>query len=261
MATKMAKSLKTTTLWRHKPMGMSPTLCDVTVTAKSLKTTAGTSQKIFQLLKMLSSTSSSERDDFQVCEKDILRGKSCKYLLRNLKGEGSFGKVARCVKLDTMDNVAVKIVKKWSTWSAKKEVNAFKRISILHHVCIVLKVLDRSLQDFMIERRCKPLHLSEIRVISQQMLMGLNALKSLGMVHADIKLDNIMLVNHRLHSFRVKLIDFGYAAPVSSVKCGTTIQAIGYRAPEVILGLKMDEATDMWSLACVMEYLFLSQHL
>uniref|UniRef100_A0A4W6D2W8 Protein kinase domain-containing protein n=1 Tax=Lates calcarifer TaxID=8187 RepID=A0A4W6D2W8_LATCA len=218
------------------------------------------------------------RDDFQVCEKDILRGKSCKYLLRNLKGEGSFGKMARCVKLDTMDNVAVKIVKKRSTWSAKKEVNAFKRISILdadkcncvkffesftykNHVCIVLKVLDRSLQDFMIERRCKPLHLSEIRVISQQMLMGLNALKSLGMVHVDIKLDNIMLVNHRLHSFRVKLIDFGYAAPVSSVKCGTTIQAIGYRAPEVILGLKMDEATDMWSLACVMEYLFLSQHL
>ncbi|XP_028437295.1 homeodomain-interacting protein kinase 1-like [Perca flavescens] len=219
-----------------------------------------------------------EREDFQVHENDTLSGKSCKYLVQNVMGEGSFGKVACCVKLDTMENVAVKIVKKHLTRAGKKEASAFKHICILDlnksnlvtflesfmhkgHMCLVLEILDTTLHNLMSERGRRPLCLSEIRVISQQMLVALGALGSIGLMHADIKPDNVMLVNHQLQPFRVKLIDFGSSTPVSRVKCGTTIQTLGYRAPEVILGLPLDEAVDMWSLGCVLAFLYLSKHL
>uniref|UniRef100_A0A3Q1JWN8 Protein kinase domain-containing protein n=1 Tax=Anabas testudineus TaxID=64144 RepID=A0A3Q1JWN8_ANATE len=211
-------------------------------------------------------------------ENEVLSGKSCKYLVRNLMGEGTFGQVARCLRLDTMENVAVKIVRKEFTCAGKKEVRALQEVSILDlnksnlvtffesfmhkgHVCIVVEKLQQSLHDFMKERKGTPLCVSEIRVITHQVLVALKALKSIDVVHGDIKPDNIMLVNHYLQPYRVKLIDFGLTRPVSTLKRGTVIQALAYRAPEVILGLPIDEAADMWSLGCVMAFFYLNRHL
>uniref|UniRef100_A0A3B4WZE5 Protein kinase domain-containing protein n=1 Tax=Seriola lalandi dorsalis TaxID=1841481 RepID=A0A3B4WZE5_SERLL len=100
------------------------------------------------------------------------------------------------------------------------------------------EMLDINIYDFIRSRDFQPLHLSEIRVITQQKLVALNTLKSVGLSH--VKPDNIMLVNHQ-QPFRVKLI--------------------GYRAPEVILGLPLDEAVDMWSLGCVLAFMYLGQNL
>uniref|UniRef100_A0A3B4TGM2 Protein kinase domain-containing protein n=1 Tax=Seriola dumerili TaxID=41447 RepID=A0A3B4TGM2_SERDU len=108
------------------------------------------------------------------------------------------------------------------------------------HVCLAFEMLDINIYDFIRSRDFQPLHLSEIRVITQQMLVALNALKSVGLSHADVKPDNIMLVNHQ-QPFRVKLI--------------------GYRAPEVMLGFPLDEAVDMWSLGCVLAFMYLGQNL
>nr|XP_010794064.1 PREDICTED: homeodomain-interacting protein kinase 1-like [Notothenia coriiceps] len=199
----------------------------------------------------------------------------CDYF-KVLKGQGTFGKVASCVRLDTKECVAVKIIKRHLTWAGKKEAAAFQHISLLvlkesnlvrfyesfmhkGHMCLVLEMLDQTLEDLMRGRRQSPL--SEIRVVSQQMLGALKALKSIGLVHADIKPDNVMLVNRMQQPFTVKLIDFGCATPVSRIKRGTIHQTLGYRAPEVILGLPIDEAADMWSLGCVLAYMYLSRHL
>uniref|UniRef100_A0A3Q2PJ80 Protein kinase domain-containing protein n=1 Tax=Fundulus heteroclitus TaxID=8078 RepID=A0A3Q2PJ80_FUNHE len=99
------------------------------------------------------------------------------------------------------------------------------------------------------------------QVVAQQLLVALNALKRAGLVHADIKPDNIMLVNHESQPFKVKLIDFGLAVKVSKLWFAGTIQAIGYRAPEVILGLPMDESVDMWALGCCLAYMYLGYNL
>lgn len=48
-------------------------------------------------------------------------------------------------------------------------------------------------------------------------------------MHTDIKLDNVMLVNHRLQPFKVKLIDFGLAKSVSAVAKGAIVQPLFYR--------------------------------
>lgn len=62
-----------------------------------------------------------------------------------------------------------------------------------------------------------------------QLLTALDGLKSLGMVHADLKLDNIMLVNHLSEPFRVKLIDFGLSFMSSEDKLGKKVQPAGSR--------------------------------
>ena len=89
------------------------------------------------------------------------------------------------------------------------------------------------------------------------MLTALLKLKQLGLIHADLKPENIMLVDPVRQPYRVKVIDFGSASHVSKAICNTYLQSRYYRAPEIILGLPFGEAIDMWSLGCVVAELFL----
>lgn len=66
-------------------------------------------------------------------------------------------------------------------------------------------------------------------LLSLQLLGALDALKGLGVMHTDIKPDNIMLVNRHDQPLRVKLIDFGAALLASDVQLGMDIQPLGYR--------------------------------
>ncbi|XP_056130253.1 homeodomain-interacting protein kinase 1-like [Lampris incognitus] len=127
--------------------------------------------------------------------------------------------------------------------------------------CLVFEQLHMSLLDYMRQTHCKPLSLNEIRPITVQLATAFTALKSIGLIHTDLKLDNIMLVDQVSQPFRVKLIDFGLAVPSSEVQRGSILQPLGYRAPEVVLGLPISEAIDMWSLGCVMAAMFLGRNL
>ncbi|XP_061622300.1 homeodomain-interacting protein kinase 4-like [Phyllopteryx taeniolatus] len=72
-----------------------------------------------------------------------------------------------------------------------------------------------------------------------------------------------MLVNHSATPFRVKLIDFGLSITTSEAhqSYGVALQPMGNRAPEVALGLPFSEAIDMWSLGCVLSFLYLGNYL
>uniref|UniRef100_A0A3B4T8D7 Protein kinase domain-containing protein n=1 Tax=Seriola dumerili TaxID=41447 RepID=A0A3B4T8D7_SERDU len=219
-----------------------------------------------------------ERGHYNIGKYEVLPSNTGAYFVEKYLGCGGYGKVAQCTRLDNKVKMAVKIVRNDMTWAGKREVAVLQKLRKLDqdknnlvrfaehfeykgHVCLAFEMLDINIYDFIRSRDFQPLHLSEIRVITQQMLVALNALKSVGLSHADVKPDNIMLVNHHQQPFRVKLIDFGLAANISKIHAGTLIQAIGYRAPEVILGLPLDEAVDMWSLGCVLAFMYLGQNL
>ncbi|XP_057699383.1 homeodomain-interacting protein kinase 2-like isoform X2 [Corythoichthys intestinalis] len=110
-------------------------------------------------------------------------------------------------------------------------------------------------------RDWEPMSLSEIRSIAMQLLVALDALKPLGILHTDIKPDNVMCVNKQVRPLRVKLIDFGLALVVSSVHPGMKIQPKGYRAPEAALGLPFNEAVDIWSVGCILGFLYIADNL
>ena len=77
-------------------------------------------------------------------------------------------------------------------------------------------------------------------------MTALLKLKQLGLIHADLKLENIMLVDPVRQPYRVKVIDFGSASHVSKAIYNTYLLSRYYRASEIILGLPFGEAINMW---------------
>uniref|UniRef100_A0A665TSX5 Protein kinase domain-containing protein n=1 Tax=Echeneis naucrates TaxID=173247 RepID=A0A665TSX5_ECHNA len=203
----------------------------------------------------------------------------CDYLLcvLDFNGEGCFGKVAKCRNLITKELVAVKIHKETEEGAVEWEVEMLETVGALdpdksnivkfldHFTwnvssCLAFEMLDISLWDLLWKRQ-EPLTLNEIRPITQQLLVAFEALKRIGIMHTDLKPDNIMLVNHSQQPFKIKVIDFGLALPSSEVEVGTEMQAPSFRAPEVTLGLPLSEAVDMWAVGCVLGFLYFATNL
>uniref|UniRef100_A0A3B3IDJ1 Protein kinase domain-containing protein n=1 Tax=Oryzias latipes TaxID=8090 RepID=A0A3B3IDJ1_ORYLA len=190
-------------------------------------------------------------------------------------GEGAFGAVILYRQCPTFNHVAVKMLAR--NYGIKESMMLEKiqcadpdknnLLKLVEHFsfgvqhCIVLEKLDQDVLHFMAHENQKPMEVSEIRPIAQQILVALNALKSMGLAHTDIKPNNLMLVNHATHPFKVKLIDFGLARNISDLKRTSEIQALGYRAPEAVFGLPMNESVDMWSLGCCLAFMYFYKNL
>lgn len=63
-----------------------------------------------------------------------------------------------------------------------------------------------------------------------QVAKALSYLKTLQLLHGDVKLHNIMLVNHEVKPFRVKVIDFGLTYSTSAALAGHILQTLPYRS-------------------------------
>ncbi len=97
--------------------------------------------------------------------------------------------------------------------------------------------------------------------IGIQIAEGLAAAHEKGIVHRDIKPDNIMIRKDGI----VQIMDFGLAKLYSSkdisrlTKAGTTLGTMGYMSPEQIQGQDVDHRTDIFSLGLVLYELFAGQ--
>ncbi|KAE8622901.1 hypothetical protein XENTR_v10005423 [Xenopus tropicalis] len=222
------------------------------------------------------SSSSNGEGDYQLVQHEILCSMTNSYEVLEFLGRGTFGQVAKCWKRSTKEIVAIKILKNHPSYARQGqiEVSILSRLSSenadeynfvrsyecfqhKNHTCLVFEMLEQNLYDFLKQNKFSPLPLKYIRPILQQVATALMKLKSLGLIHADLKPENIMLVDPVRQPYRVKVIDFGSASHVSKAVCSTYLQSRYYRAPEIILGLPFCEAIDMWSLGCVIAELFL----
>uniref|UniRef100_A0A8C6U240 non-specific serine/threonine protein kinase n=1 Tax=Neogobius melanostomus TaxID=47308 RepID=A0A8C6U240_9GOBI len=235
-----------------------------------------TGQSIPHSAPTTKSSSSSGEGDYQLVQHEILCSVSSTYEVLEFLGRGTFGQVAKCWKRGTNEIVAIKILKNHPSYARQGqiEVGILNRLSAENadeynfvrsyecfqhkgHTCLVFEMLEQNLYDFLKHSKFSPLPLRHIRPILQQVATALMKLKSLGLIHADLKPENIMLVDPLRQPYRVKVIDFGSASHVSKAVCSTYLQSRYYRAPEIILGLPFCEAIDMWSLGCVIAELFL----
>jgi serine/threonine protein kinase len=106
------------------------------------------------------------------------------------------------------------------------------------------------------------LHL-DIKIITRviyQLLLAIKHLQKYKIVHADIKLENIVIDNN----YSIKLIDFGLSKVITtgrSRRLSNHIGTIGYVSPEVMVDNYININTDIWSAGVLMFILLNNTHL
>ncbi|MCU1308910.1 MAG: serine/threonine protein kinase with repeat, partial [Candidatus Angelobacter sp.] len=145
-----------------------------------------------------------------------------------------------------------------------KEAERASRV-INEHLATVHDVLQHDGEAFLVmefvkghnlrQRLESPLSIEDFFDVAAQSLKGLAAAHEHGILHCDIKPENIMVGSDG----RVKLLDFGLAKQISYIGSQETVADSGsgisgtpaYMSPEVLLEKRVDQRSDIFSLGVV----------
>jgi len=191
-----------------------------------------------------------------------------RYRIERVVGIGGMAVVFKATDLLMRRIVAVKILKdeiSSDTESVKRFANESRTIAMLSHQNIV-NVYDCSVRDnvkyivmeyvegitlknYMQHREV--LNLREIISYTTQILRALAHAHEKGIVHRDIKPQNIMLLKNGI----IKVMDFGIAKRPNAETVTMTDKAIGtvyYISPEQVTGGDIDARSDLYALGVMM---------
>lgn len=115
-------------------------------------------------------------------------------------------------------------------------------------------VEGRSLKEVLAKEGA--IHQDRVLRILDQLLLSIQEAHALGVLHRDIKPDNIMLYEHLGRRDQIKLLDFGIAKIVGDTDVDLTAEnsIVGtprYIAPERIRGEELAPSSDLYSLGLV----------
>ncbi|CAD7959787.1 unnamed protein product [Amoebophrya sp. A25] len=187
-------------------------------------------------------------------------------------GQGVFGGVAKCKdrKDPKQAEVAIKFVRNNAMMAkaAQKEILILNRLNskdkenrrgvvrlldnFLYkgHTCLVFESMLCSLREGLarFSKKDRGVSLLVAQRWTKQLFTGLRHIHRHGIVHADIKPENI-LVND-LKDQMLKICDLGSAMDSHEIETSGYQVARFYRPPEVITECKWDTKIDIWSAAC-----------
>lgn len=91
--------------------------------------------------------------------------------------------------------------------------------------------------------------IEHLKYLMKQLLEGVTALHSNGIIHRDLKSSNLLISKDG----NLKIADFGLAKIMRGVRHTSTVVTRWYRAPEILLGdSQYTCAIDMWSVGCIL---------
>eukprot|EP01025_Chloroclados_australasicus_P066181 TRINITY_DN906_c0_g1_i1.p1 TRINITY_DN906_c0_g1~~TRINITY_DN906_c0_g1_i1.p1 ORF type:complete len:402 (-),score=19.73 TRINITY_DN906_c0_g1_i1:457-1662(-) len=135
-----------------------------------------------------------------------------------------------------------------------------------YYPIIVTEMLGLSLKrlsDFQTQACAEGVPCNVVKNWTKQILSGLNFLHNdLGIIHMDLKPDNILLKQpcpkrmgsgylNAAYQSEVKIVDFGNVSKPGQFESNIVPQTPVYRSPEALLGYPHDSSMDMWSLGCL----------
>ncbi|XP_043282720.1 serine/threonine-protein kinase ULK2 isoform X2 [Venturia canescens] len=199
------------------------------------------------------------------------------YNTKDLIGHGAFAVVFKGRHRKKSNFVvAIKSITKKSLAKSQnllgKEINILKELTELHHenVVALLDCKESNHNVFLVMEYCNGGDLADylgakgtlsedtIRVFLKQLAGAMKALHAKGVVHRDLKPQNILLSHScgkacpQPHQITLKIADFGFArflqdGVMAATLCGSPM----YMAPEVIMSLQYDAKADLWSLGTI----------
>lgn len=187
-----------------------------------------------------------------------------RYLIRTLLGRGGQGEVWRAEDLKLRVEVALKALRLDQSGPAgmermRDEVRAARDV-VSPNVCRIFDLVDidgrelvsmeyvdgETLADVFKQRA--PLELDEATHIATQLLAGLEAVHAAGLVHRDVKPENVMLTR----AGRVVLMDLGLARRLDEEVARSVSGTPPYMSPEQRAGGRVDARSDLFSTAVLL---------
>ena len=149
-------------------------------------------------------------------------------------------------------------------------VKYYKSFTENNKIYIIMEYFDNGdLQSYIkalkFDQDKKDKNKGEIWNIFYQCMQGLNYLHSTGVVHRDIKPQNIFMTKNKI----IKIGDFGVSAKFKDIETlkkinklrGTYAGTPSFMAPEIIKKVIYDEKIDIYSMGCVFyEIIFLKKY-
>ena len=195
-----------------------------------------------------------------------------RYEILGLMGFGGMGAVYEAIQRNMNRRVALKYIPSHDPITAARFEREARTVSQLHHpntvtvfdfgqtddgfLYLSMELLSgRTLTEVIKEE--SPLPPSRAVHIASQICRSLAEAHQMGIVHRDIKPDNVMLIEVDGDPDVVKVLDFGIAKAVSGeddVQLTGADRIIGtprYMSPEQILSGSVDLRSDIYSLGCI----------
>jgi len=192
-----------------------------------------------------------------------------RYQQLQVVGEGSYGVVVKCLDHKYNENVAIKMIKdlrkihdqlileKDLLVSLQKDggpenshIIKYKEHFLFRgYFCIVMELASINIYTLISNQPFIPFSSNLIRLIAKQVAESLHFIHTRGVIHSDIKPENIVFTSKRKNA--IKLIDFGCSC-LRNNTLYTYIQSRFYRAPEIVLESPYSTEIDIWSYGCLL---------
>jgi len=190
------------------------------------------------------------------------------YEILDKLGEGGMGVVYKALDKRLERTVALKFLPKHLIASDEEKqrlTQEAKAAAALNHpnICTIHNVGEYDDRQFIVMEYIKGSTLrrklkdvknwdqNAILTYAVQIIRALKEAHSKGIVHRDIKSENIMVTEDD----RIKVMDFGLAKLKGSpqvTKTGNTVGTVTYMSPEQLRGDAVDERSDIWSFGIVL---------
>lgn len=193
-----------------------------------------------------------------------------KYVMGDVLGEGSYGKVKEVLDSENLSRRAVKILTKRKLrripngeQNVQREIqllrnlkhkNVIELIDVLYNdekqkMYLIMEYCVGGLQELVDSAPQKKLPLFQVHKYFKQLIYGLEYLHGRGVIHKDIKPGNLLLTLDQT----LKISDFGVAEALDNISvddtCSTAQGSPAFQPPEIANGQEIFSGfkVDIWS--------------